>query len=680
MSEPYSLYTFDVFDTLLTRVWLRPTDVFLHMERLQAGAYADWSERRRAAESRVRSTCPDGEVTLEQIYEELARDLGWSAQEAQQALLLELHCESLASRPIAPLVDRFNRLAGAAIPVACISDFYASREFVGRLLAQSGVKVSLDRVFVSSEEQLTKRTGALFERVRKVYELPAAQICHTGDHPISDVAKAQEAGFAVQAFFESLPTPTELTLASWGQTTSERLLASAIAGAARQARLSRELDAPASAIAGAGRQACTGRELGGRPEVLWSIATGVAGPLLFGYVYWLLHEARARGIHRLYFLARDGQILLRIAQDMARALKFDLDLRYLHASRRAWFLPSVGRGSNEERAAAILTEESVAIADVLRNLGISADAARPSLLAAGFDEATWSQMLPSARLRPVLSQPPFDALIADRARTEQALCLEYLTDQGVLDAVPKAIVDVGWKGRLQTALARMLREAGADAPTGFYVGLRERPDPVMSGESRTYFEGPDSLTLNPSLVELFSAADHGTTLGYERAPSGRAQPVLADAPRASIEWGLATLQDGICAFSASLLSSLPLLDEQPQAVSLGLRKSALASVGRVVRRPSPAEADVLGSFPHAAGQFHSDLAPLAPKVSVTHLINGLLFPNSLTAQTHWPQATIVRSTQANRLAIRVWETRVESIPRVKKSIRRALSLQTGARR
>jgi len=659
MKEPSSLFTFDVFDTLLTRIWLRPIDVFLHMERLQGGAPADFSARRRAAETRVRNRVADGEATLELIYDELALDLGWSSEQRQRVLSLELRCELLASRPITPMVDRINRLMGATIPVACICDFYAPREFIQRLLAQSGVAVPADRLFVSSDEQLTKRTGALFELVRKAHELPAGQICHTGDHPFSDVTQARKAGFKVQPFFESAPSVTELSLASWGNTTRERLLASAIAGAARQARMSRALE--------------------GRPGTLWSIATGVAGPLLFGYVYWLLHSARSLGLRRLYFLARDGQILLRIAQDIARELRLDFELRYLYASRRAWFLPSVAGGSNEEHIAAILTEESVSIADVLHYLEISPNKVRSSLTTAGFAEETWSQPIPSARLRPALSQPPWDSLIAARAAREHALCLDYLTEQGMLDATPKGIVDVGWKGRLQIALAQMLGAAGAVAPTGFYLGLRQRPNPLTSGDSRTYVEGPDSLALNPSLVELFSAADHGTTLGYERHSDRSVRPVLAGSPRASIEWGLETLQDGVSAFTAGLLGSLPLLDEHPDVLSSGIRKAALLAAGRLVRRPSPREADVLGSFPHSAGQFHADLAPLAPQVSLRHLIGGLLCPDSLTRRTHWPQATIVRSTQATRLAIRLWETRVERLPRMKKSIRRALKLQAAAR-
>jgi len=90
-AEPVALYTFDVFDTLLTRIWLRPADVFLNAELLNGqvrwGAGVDrWSARRMAAEARMRETARGGEVTLEQIYQELAAELGWSPEDARRAL------------------------------------------------------------------------------------------------------------------------------------------------------------------------------------------------------------------------------------------------------------------------------------------------------------------------------------------------------------------------------------------------------------------------------------------------------------------------------------------------------------------------------------------------------------------------------------------------------------------
>jgi hypothetical protein len=249
--------------------------------------------------------------------------------------------------------------------------------------------------------------------------------------------------------------------------------------------------------------------------------------------------------------------------------------------------------------------------------------------------------------------------------------MEYLGNQGMLDGVPGAIVDIGWKGRLQTALARMLRGAQASvAISGFYMGLRERPDEAATGPTFVYFEGPDAGALNPSLLELFTAADHGSTLGYERLQDGQIQPILAPGQRATLDWGLGTLQEGINAFSANMLDALAVLDEEPTTVIAGLRKSALLTLERLVHRPSAAEAGLLGAFPHAAGQFHQDLSELAPPPSTLSLLNALLSPKALDGRTHWPQASIARSPFAPALVARLWDVRVTGVPRLRKWFRR----------
>lgn len=657
-AEPVALHTFDVFDTLLTRIWLRPADVFLHAELLNAqaswGAGVErWSARRMAAEARIRQTARGGEVTLEQIYAQLAAELGWSAEDARSALATEMECELQASRPIAPMVDRFQSLMRGRSRVACVSDFYASGGFILELLTRSGICIAAADLFVSADVQATKMTGALFHRVSKHYNLQPAEICHTGDHPFSDVWQAERVGIAVQPYLRSAPSAVELALASWGTGTDtpDRLLASAIAGAARRARIDREMQ--------------------GRNEVLWNIATGIAGPLLFGYVYWVLFRARDLGIRRLYFLARDGQILLQIARQISSRLSLEMDLRYLHASRRAWFLPSAAGGSAAERVNAILSDETICIAELLQSLEITAADVRVPLAAAGFPEEVWATRIEARRLKDVLSKRPFDSLILERATRGLELCMGYLGSQGMLDGVPTAIVDIGWKGRLQTALARMIRGAQASAPiSGFYMGLRERPDEAAIGPTYVYFEGPDAGTLNPSLVELFTAADHGSTLGYERLQDGQIHPILAPGQRATQEWGLGALQEGIKAFSANMLDSLGVLDEPPARVSAGLRKSALLTLERLIRRPAAQEAALLGAFPHAAGQFHHDLSELAPRLPMPSLLNALLSPKALDGRTHWPQASIARSTFAPRLAARLWDLRVAGIPRLRKWLRR----------
>jgi sulfur carrier protein ThiS len=567
--------------------------------------------------------------------------------------------------------------AGGGCQVAVISDFYVPGDFVATVLNGVGIAVEPSNVFVSCNEQATKKSGALFGVVSQRYHLPTSQMCHTGDHPVSDDAQARRAGLMVRPYMRSAPTPAEITLAdSVDGVPGRRSPASALANSAD--------DAPgrliASALAGAARRARLDRELDGRADDLWSIATAIAGPLLFGYVYWLLSQARQSGIRRLYFLARDGQILLRIAQLIDAQLGTGLDLRYLHASRRAWFLPSAALGSAQNRAAAVLADPTVSISDLLETLGVEDSEVAASLEAAGFPRHSWREQVGADGLRKVICEAPFNRLIAERAVRERELCVGYLTQQGLFEGVSSAIVDIGWKGRLQSALARLCLAQGAPLPTGFYLALRQRPSAELIGATHVYMEGVDALALNPTLVELFSAADHGSTLGYTRSSeNGIVHPVLAAGHQGALDWGIPAFQEGVLSFSLNMLDAMEMFDGTPLVAAMldetslvaAMRKSSVRVMRRLVRNPSAAEAALLGSFPHAAGQFHGDQSELAPRLPLPLMLRGLLRPAALDNRTHWQQASIARSSPSPKLALRLWGARVEGVPRMKRWFRSA---------
>lgn len=82
---------------------------------------------------------------------------------------------------------------------------------------------------------------------------------------------------------------------------------------------------------------------GGDAYVL--LATDVVAPCYVAYVKWVLSDARKRGIERLYFLSRDGYILMKIAENMEHE---GIVLRYLFLSRRSLYLPYLCGGGEKE--------------------------------------------------------------------------------------------------------------------------------------------------------------------------------------------------------------------------------------------------------------------------------------------------------------------------------------------
>ena len=62
-------------------------------------------------------------------------------------------------------------------------------------------------------------------------------------------------------------------------------------------------------------------------------------PVLIEFVTWVLEQAKANDISRLYFLSRDGYQMYLAAKDINRKMKLDIDIRYLNVSRYSMRVP-----------------------------------------------------------------------------------------------------------------------------------------------------------------------------------------------------------------------------------------------------------------------------------------------------------------------------------------------------
>jgi len=71
------------------------------------------------------------------------------------------------------------------------------------------------------------------------------------------------------------------------------------------------------------------------------------GPFCGAFAAWALQRARAHGLRRLYFCARDCQMTWKAARLLAGE-PADVDCRYLYVSRQALFLPSVRHANRAE--------------------------------------------------------------------------------------------------------------------------------------------------------------------------------------------------------------------------------------------------------------------------------------------------------------------------------------------
>lgn len=601
-----TLFSFDAFDTLVTRPVFDPADIFLvtghalGREALITLSPTAWHDLRKSAEAEMRRQHGEREITLDEIYEQIERRLAPADFDRVRAAEIEIAIEKALIRPIRSTANALADLARSA-PTAVLSDTYFTEADLREMLEACGIPRDQTEVVASSRTGHTKRSGALFAAVRQ--HQAGQYLTHVGDNLFADVWRATRAGATAVAFVDGWPTRYESMLAS--SPIAPPILRSALAGSCRSARLR-------TAVANS-------HEI----EVA-KISSNVSGVMLVAFVGWVLARARELQLDRLYFLARDGEILIEIARRIVAQQNLAIELRYLYVSRRSLHLPAVGPVLDDEDFKSLAFEPGQTLADLLQKLDLPLDQdIIAGLRAAGFEPPEGDAGLTGDQLdllKAALRHETFSPLVAARAAERRSLLVEYLRQEKMLEPGPFGIVDIGWKGRLQRSLCRILREAGSPEQgrlNGFYYGLYDRPP--ESGRFESYIEQPAAAPIRPfvrgSLFEVFCAARHGTTRGYRRQADGSVAALLASSANEEADlWGLTVQQQAILLFTEDLLAvaakaGIDLLDHVP-----ALTEAACIVAGAFVGRPGPAEARALGSFPHAVDQLHASFKELAPPV------------------------------------------------------------------
>ncbi len=602
------IYSFDVFDTCVVRTCAKPSDLFyLLAENLLAESGRPYGREevgelalgRIDAEKRTHQKTDKNEITLCDIYAELG-DLsawGFSAQVMQDA---EVRLELSLMRPIVPIRQRVEALRAAGERVIFISDMYLPGSVVRDLLVGCGFEVPEGTLYVSSDLNATKRAGSLFKHVLEQEKISARELKHCGDSVEGDVVGARRAGISAE-----LVTVTQLNRfekAMLGVPSTTPWATSQLAGIARATRLG---------FAESGEDAHTAQ---GAVE----IASSVVALLLTGFVLWTLRDAQARGLKRLYFVARDGQVLHKVAL----ALKTGVDapeVRYLYGSRQAWYVPSAFAVNRDELEFVLMTGQSSAPRHNLKRVNLTPEALAAPLARHGFPPETWETQLGDEaveRFWAFTKDPEVAPLILAEAERARALSLAYFKQEGLFEDDRWALVDVGWTLRTQGSLRKVLASAGQPHTLGYYLGVsKTRFSSRAYGQGRAYLleeaeqgslAAVRTLFENKGLIDqVFTMADHGSTRGYAQE-GGRVEPVLsALPPHPEREAFLATVQASVVRYAEELAKS-PARACEPE-----LRACARLVTGMLISEPTRAEAQALAWAPISDDPNELRAAPLA---------------------------------------------------------------------
>lgn len=640
--------TFDVFETALVRRVGVPSSVFLllgavpevqSVTGLSAQAFA---ELRKWCELDRRRVEPTGEVSLEEIYDVLVRDLGVDAGSTAALMDAELWLEETLLVP--------NRAVAAAVAearrderrVLWLSDTCLPSAWIGAQLERHGLLEPGDVVYASNEHAASKNRGDLYALVASEAGLPPGAFEHAGNDHEADVVRAREAGWRARHLPEPNPNRHELTLEASSLPSAG--LSSLLAGASILTRLEAEV-----------RGVDAGR---------WNVAASVAGPAICSFVLWLLVRAVELGLGRIYFVARDGELLLRAARRLQACVPGaeEVELRYLYGSRQAWHLPAADLQPERVEGWLLERADRASVRDLLARLRIE-PAHVADLLPVDDVDAPLGHDGPRV-VRTLLEQPEFQRRLSLAAEEARGVLLGYLRQEGLLDAEPYACVELGWHGRALRSLQLVLNAAGHDGATRYqFFGLYPTAAPDGPPENAEAFfrdsrTGADVSWAHLYFLEAFCAGLEGRTVSVARK-DGRYQAVLAEVRNAAaLQWGLETVYAGVEHFAGELSAGvLAAPGALTKANVLALRPAVDTILQAAWTAPTPEEAAVLGAIPLRKSLTHPGWDALAPPLTWKDALAAFR-PNGARAGLGWHEGSAAVTGRALRYATAVaWRAR-----------------------
>ena len=306
MIDKFKVVSFDIFDTLLLRPYLNPTDVFKHIELLYGEQ--GFAKVRVEAESKARQILINNkkqDVTLDEIYTYIPDDL-------KKYKEIELSFEKEILYRNEEVFQMYQYALSKNKQIYIISDIYISKDIIKEILLLKGY-FGWDELFVSADVGLTKSTGDLYSYIKEKCNVETW--LHIGDNQISDYTKAKENNITPLLY-------KQLKLRYLKNNKRIRNMLKEIKHEDMQTQLDLSIIIMLNAILD------NERKIKNNPWV--QIGEMFAGAMNYSFAKWVEVICEKDKIENALFVARDGYFLSRIFKKFNNKIKS----RYFYISRK----------------------------------------------------------------------------------------------------------------------------------------------------------------------------------------------------------------------------------------------------------------------------------------------------------------------------------------------------------
>ena len=311
------LYSYDIFDTLITRATYTAKGINAEMQILLQDEesipgyirqnYLDIRSESEVKARKYHELIGDEEVTIDQIFEFLSE-----YDDFVNTDLLKNQEIDLENKYILPINERIYELKEkikSGNSVILISDMYLRENDIRNMLISIDPIFETIPIYVSSEYNMTKNVGSLYAYIHNKLNIEYKDWTHIGDNFYSDylIPKALGINCELVKTWKEYYWINELKQ----EYNVNSLEMQIILGLVRY--ISDEKDSD-----------------------LAKLGKSYAGIILEEYAEWIVDRAIKDKIEQLYFIARDGYVIKRIVDRILQQYKVNIQTEYIYGSRKAW--------------------------------------------------------------------------------------------------------------------------------------------------------------------------------------------------------------------------------------------------------------------------------------------------------------------------------------------------------
>ncbi len=590
----YQLYSFDIFDTLITRKTATPKGIFLLVQELiksndnfceyfRSNFYTIRCETESFVRENQARIFGHQDITFDEIYERIQVNHYLSDEQINFLKNLEIECEIQNLIPIDTNINKLKFLVNSGKKVVLISDMYHSSKTIKMILNKIDPIFSEIEIFVSSDVRKTKSKGDLFKYVKEKYN-PQTWI-HTGDNINADYNVAKHNKLDAELFNYPKLKEYEISALKKADLTSEYYI-----GTAKNLRIHSK-------------------------SKKYDFGASFAGPILFCYVNWIIENSLRNGIENLYFISRDGYIPKLIAERIINYKKLPIRVHYIYGSRKAWRVAS--KTTFEDFINNIFKEyfEKFSGEFFAERLGITKEELKK------YTNLEYNKKVLKSRQRKTLytkliNDKEFKEFLIEKHSDRVNLIIKYLEQEIDFSKKNFAFVDLNGTGRTQDILANLISLKYNISIQTFYFCSDKNLTHVQNSTKRIFM---CSNKYKHFWLELLCRTPYGQTTGYKENNS-KIEPITENIdPNQLLKWGFEDYVKGIIDFSTDAMKFNNLND-------INFYYKYFTHIMQNIDKET---ADILGSIPFSGVGEEKEIFQCAPAYNIIEFLyakdNGLLF-------------------------------------------------------